>query len=220
MTYAEQEDGLTKPLPRLCCNGLSCLSPKPEFMQRERFISSFPAKFSEINQEWIAYRTLRLKKWRKKTAIKVWYVKGVVEDMPDNLIMPDDYLLALAKSGSFLDQDQLVNFLKPWYGISKHTAELLIVFQKNRPYLDTQTPPFELLLRSEKKSALIAFRMSKKLKNLDNPILAEEARMTALHDKWLTERGKAISETKVRMKKAIDAETKIVEKQDKTKAKN
>lgn len=76
--------------------------------------------------------------------------------MPDNLIMPDDCLLALAKLGGFLDQDQLVDLLKPWYGISKHAAELLIVLQKNRPYLDIQTPPFELPPRSERKSTLIA----------------------------------------------------------------
>lgn len=220
MTYAEQEDGLTKSLPTLCCNGPSCLSPEPEFLQREPFITSSPTKFSEIDREWIACRTLELRKWRKETATKVWHAKGVVEEMPDNLIMPDDCLLALAKMGGSLDHDQLVDFLKPWYGISKHAAGILLVLQKNRPYLDTETPPFELPPRSERKSALIALRMSKKRKNMDDPILAEEARMTELRDKWLIGRGKATPETKARMKKAAAAEKKMVEKQEKAKAKN
>lgn len=49
ITYAEQKDGLTKPLPTPCCNGPSCLSPEPEFMQKKPFISSFSVKFSEID---------------------------------------------------------------------------------------------------------------------------------------------------------------------------
>lgn len=98
--------------------------------------------------------------------------------MPDNLIMLDNCLLALAKSRSSLDQDQLVNFLKPWYDISKHTAELFIILQKNQPYLDTQISLFELPLKLERKSALIALWTSKKVKNLDDSVLAEEACMT------------------------------------------
>lgn len=44
--------------------------------------------------------------------------------------------------------------------------------------------------------------------------------MTAFQDKWLTKQRKAISKTKAQMKKAANAEKKIVEKQDKAKAKN
>lgn len=50
----------------------------------------------------------------------------MVEDMPNNLIMPNDCLLALVKSRGSFDLDQLVDFFKPWYGISKPTAKLLI----------------------------------------------------------------------------------------------
>lgn len=76
--------------------------------------------------------------------------------MLNNLIIPDDCPLALTKSRGFLDQDQLIDFLKPWYSISKHSIKLLIVFQKNWLYLDIQIPFFELLPRLERKSALIA----------------------------------------------------------------
>lgn len=196
------------------------MSPEPEFLQREPFITSSLTKFSEIDREWIACRTLELKKWRKETATKVWHAKGVVEEMPDNLIMPDDCLLALAKMGGSLDHNQLVDFFKPWYGISKHAAGILLVLQKNWLYLDTETPPFELPPRSERKSALIALRTSKKLKNMDDPILAEEAQMTELRDKLLIGQEKAIPETKALMKKAAAAEKKMVEKQEKAKAKN
>lgn len=37
----------------------------------------------------------------------------MLEEISDNLIMLDDCLLALAKSGGFLDQDQLLDFHKP-----------------------------------------------------------------------------------------------------------
>lgn len=161
-----------------------------------------------------------MKKWRKEIATKVWHAKGVVEEMPDNLIMPDDCLLALAKMRGSLNHDQLVDFLKPWYGISKHAAGILLVLQKNRPYLDTETSLFELPPRSERKSALSALRTSKKLKNMDDPIMAEKVRMAKLRDKWLIGRGKATPETKARMKKAAAAEKKMVEKQEKAKAKN
>ena len=76
--------------------------------------------------------------------------------MPDNLIMPDDCLLALVKSGGSFDQDQLIYFFKPWYGISKPTAEILIGLWKNQPYLNTQTAPLELPSRLRGKSALIS----------------------------------------------------------------
>lgn len=221
LTYAEDDVGWIKPLPVLCCNGPSCLSLEPDFMQREPFIEASSIKTTKIDREWIACRTLELKKWRKQTAIDVWRAKKVEEDMPDSLIMPDDCLLALAKSGASLNHDQLVEFLKPWYGMAKHADGILIVLQKNRPHLDTQvSPPFELPSRSERKSVLVALRTSKKLKNMDDPAVAEEARMTELRDKWLIKRGKATPETKARMKKAAAVEKKLLEKQDKAKAKN
>lgn len=117
MIYVEQKNGLTKPLPRLYYNNPNCLSPKPEFMQKKPFILSSSAKFSKINWEWIACQTLGFKKWCKETAIKIWHIKEMVEDILDNLIMHDDCLIALAKSEGFLDQDQLIDFSQTmvWY---------------------------------------------------------------------------------------------------------
>lgn len=72
----------------------------------------------------------------------------------------------------------------------------------------------------ERKSALIALQTSRKLKNLNNVFLAKEACITVLQDKWLTEQRKATPEIKAQIKKTADAKKKIVEKQDKAKAKN
>ena len=54
---------------------------------------------------------------------------------------------------------------------------------------------------------------------MDDPIVAQNAQMTALRDQWLIARGKATPETKARMKKAADVEKKKAEKEDKAREK-
>lgn len=119
MTYADKEmlddSIMKKALPLACCNGPSCMSPEPEFLHREPFIEPTVTKYTESDREWMAYRTVALKKWRKETADRVWLEQGVEEDeeLPDNLIMDDDCLIALAKSGDFLqDLSSLINFFE------------------------------------------------------------------------------------------------------------
>lgn len=69
-----------------------------------------------------------------------------------------------------------------------------------------------------------AARASKKLKYMDDPLVAEKAHTIALRDKWLIKKGNPPPDTKARMKKAADAEKKLAEKQtkaqEKAKAKN
>ena len=55
---------------------------------------------------------------------------------------------------------------------------------------------------------------------MDDPVVAEAARITALRDQWLIQRGKPNAATKARMKKAADAEKKEQEKQAKAKEKD
>lgn len=62
--------------------------------------------------------------------------------------------------------------------------------------------------------------MSKKLKNIDDSIFTEETRMTKLWNKWLIWQRKAITQIKTQLKKTPIAKKKIVEKQEKAKAKN
>lgn len=222
LTYADQEqiDGsiTKKALPTACCNGPSCKSVEPEFLHREPFIQSKVIKHTESDREWMACRTAALKKWRKATADRVWLEQGVDsdEELPDTLIMDDNCLIALAKNGEVLqDKTSLIQFLKPWYGMERYTDELLACIQQNSSC--SATP--DLPSKSERKAILTAARNSKKLKGMDDPLLAEEARMIALRDSWLVENGKANAATKARLKKAAEAKKKAQEKLDQAKEK-
>lgn len=69
--------------------------------------------------------------------------------------------------------------------------------------------------KAKRKAILKAARTSKKLKFMDDPLIAEQVQAVELRDKWLVERGRAPPETKARMKKAADAEKKLANKQAK-----
>lgn len=55
---------------------------------------------------------------------------------------------------------------------------------------------------------------------MDNPVVAEVAKMTPMRDQWLVQRGKAIAITKIRIKKAAEGENKKREKANKAKEKS
>lgn len=130
--------------------------------------------------------------------------------------MDDNCLITLAKNGELLqNKSSLVDFLKPWYGMERYVDKLLACIKKNSEYSTTPDLPS----RSERKAILIVSRSSKKLKGLNNPVIAEEARMTALRDSWLVENRKSNAVTKARLKKAADAKKKAKEKEDQAKEK-
>lgn len=52
MTYTQSED--TKELPVPCCNGPSCNSIEPDFIQQESFIDTTNPPIIETDQEWMA----------------------------------------------------------------------------------------------------------------------------------------------------------------------
>lgn len=54
---------------------------------------------------------------------------------------------------------------------------------------------------------------------MDDLSVAENARMTTLRGQWLINRGKATPETKAHMKKAANAEKKLLERQEKAREK-
>lgn len=103
-TYANIDQN---PLPSSCCNGSTCKSQEPDYFQREAFIDDTPTKYTENDREWIACRTAALKKWRQNTSIWLWNSMGVIEQMPDNALMSDSCLLALAKDGGQLNMTYL-----------------------------------------------------------------------------------------------------------------
>lgn len=69
--------------------------------------------------------------------------------------------------------------------------------------------------KAKRKAILKAACNSKKLKFIDNLLIAEQVQAVELRDKWLVERGRAPPETKVQMKKAADAKKKLADKQTK-----
>lgn len=129
----------------------------------------------------MAYQTLELKKWRTETSTRYWKASGVKKRMPEGLIMPDDCLVALAKSGGLLATlIQLIKFLEPWHGVSKYADEIFLCLETNRLPLELETEsPFQLPSKAQKKANLQVLRASKKLKNMDDPIVAQDAQMTA-----------------------------------------
>ncbi len=102
--------------------------------------------------------------------------------------MLDACLTTFVKFGGLLNtQVQLVDFLKPWYNITKYTDDFLLCLQKNNflpPSLDPGLDALlDLLSKIQKKATLKALRTTKKLKYIDNPKVDEVVRLTALRDK-------------------------------------
>lgn len=128
MTYAiNKATKLGKNLPTPCCNGPSCKSTKPEFLQRELFIEIFPTKYLETNWEWIAYQTTALKNWRKETLECLLKKERVDKPIPYSLIILDNCLLTLAKNAAVLvDSESLIQFLSPCYRMEKHHLGILV----------------------------------------------------------------------------------------------
>lgn len=71
------------------------------------------------------------------------------------------------------------------------------------------------LSKAKWKNALQTLQTSKKLEDIDNPVIAEDAQITGLQDQWLVKRDKATLKTKVRMKKVAITEKKLAEKLEK-----
>lgn len=74
--------------------------------------------------------------------------------MFEGLIMPDDWLVAVAKSGRLLTTSgQLLDFLEPWHSVAKYVDEIFLCLQTNRPLLEAIETDllFRLLSKAQKK---------------------------------------------------------------------
>ena len=135
--------------------------------------------------------------------------------MPHSLIMSDNCLFAIAKSADLLmNKEALIQFLVFWYRVENHHLAILAYLQSTFPSNN------DGISRIKWKAALKAARVSKKVKFLDDPIVTKTAKITALRDQWLIQWGKANTETKIWIKKVVDAEKKKKEKADKAREKN
>lgn len=98
--------------------------------------------------------------------------------MPEGLTMPDCCLVALAKSRELLaTPGQLIEFLEPWHSVFKYVDKIFLCLEFNRPPLEVKTN-LPLSSRVKRKTNLQALRASKKLKNMDDPIIAQDTQMT------------------------------------------
>lgn len=167
----------------------------------------------------MACRTLALKQWRTEASTRLWNAAGVKNTMLESLVMPNCCLVALVKSEGLLNITELIEFLELWHGVSKHAQETFHCLEKNRPPPNPEAPIPNLPSKAERKAALQALRAFKKLKLMDNPLIAKEAQIVALRDQWLLSQSKANTETKARIKKAAVAKKKLIEKQDKARKK-
>lgn len=134
--------------------------------------------------------------------------------MPPSLILSDTCLSALAKSGGNLLADifLLKEFLKPWHGADRRLDEIFACLQQFSPSKESSV---SLPSRAERKMVLEAARLSKKLKYMDDPTVAEAAELTALRDNWLIKIGKPSPATKLRIKQAADQAKKEKKQADK-----
>ena len=107
--------------------------------------------------------------------------------------MDDTYLTALAKNRKLLwDLLTIIEFLKPWYGMTGFAEKILVYIQKNSSFMDLS----DLSTKAKRKSMLAAVHISKKLKGLDDSLLAKDSCITAIRDAWLVDTGKANASTK------------------------
>lgn len=98
--------------------------------------------------------------------------------------------------------------------MKKHYVGILVCLQNT--FSSNTNATFKL----EQKAALKAARAFKKMKYIDELIVAEAVKITAIKDQWLVQWGKATAETKACLKKAADIEKKEREKFNKAKEKS
>lgn len=144
---------------------------------KEPLFNSEPTKYSEYGREWIAYRSLALKQWRKEASVRLWSKEGVHKPRPDGLIMSDTWLIALAKNAEhLLDEQALIQFLELWYGVDKYRLEILDCLKtvpSEKPPANTGSASSLVLVpRSDRKEALKDARASTKAKYMDDPVVA------------------------------------------------
>lgn len=105
--------------------------------------------------------------------------------------------------------------MKPWYGIAQYAEEILFFIQKSNSFMDF----LNLSIKAKKKLMLAAVWTSKKLKDLDDHMLAKNSCIIAIRNAWLLDFNKTNATIKAWIKKAIDAKNKALEKMKKVKEK-
>lgn len=118
-----------------------------------------------------------MKTWKKETLKRLWNEERVEQSIFHSLVILDNCLLTLVKNASTLiNSESLIQFLKPWYGMKKYYFEILACLQSTISTNNNVTSKLEY------KATLKAARVSKKIKYMDDPVIAEAVKITALKD--------------------------------------
>lgn len=127
--------------------------------------------------------------------------------------MSDQRLFQLVKKGEELDEKaKLLTFLTLWPDLAEFCDEIFKCFYQSSSFDDSQN----LLTKIKKKEIFKAACESKKVKYIDDPIVAETSQITALRDQQIIQNNKINPDLKAQMKKAKVVETKRQAKLDKT----
>lgn len=94
--------------------------------------------------------------------------------IPNSVIMPDCCLALLAKFGGTLKLEDLIEFLEPWHGVNKYTNKIFRCLETNCFLVDPNAK-LQLLSKADCKTVVQTLWISKKLKNMDNLLVAENA---------------------------------------------
>lgn len=97
--------------------------------------------------------------------------------MPDILLMSEQCLLDLAKQGEEFDEkDKLADFLHPWPDLNEFVDEIFDCLQ------GSSLQGRDLPTKAQRKSILKTAQASKKAKFMNDPRVAEVARIIELRD--------------------------------------
>lgn len=136
--------------------------------------------------------------------------------MPKGLIIFDNYLVTITKSGRLLATlGQLCEFLEFWHSVSKYVNEIFLCLQTNRLSLKKSKTNllFCLLSRTQRKNQLLSFLHIQEDEKYRQSNVSQNAQMTTLWDQWLIAQSKTTLKTKAQIKKAVDTEKKKAEKE-------
>ena len=121
-------------------------------------------------------------------------------------------MIALAKNANqIINEESLIQFFAPWYRVAKYHPTILAYYQS------TSSRNNDVIFKIKQKATLKAVQVSKKIKYINDPIANENTRITVLRNQQLIYQGKANIETKIQVKKLVNAEKKEKEKSNKAK---
>lgn len=78
-----------KSLPSLCCDGPGYNLKKSKCLKRKLFVETPTIRYSESDKKQIACWIAELTKQQKARLDELWYEDGVVDIMPESLLMSD-----------------------------------------------------------------------------------------------------------------------------------